>query len=83
MKMKYSKETEKLKKQILALHKIGEQIGGRGSISIFIRSFEEQEMMNEIAPDMNLERDEVDPTCWKNVDTSKCWFYFFDYRQPK
>jgi len=80
--MKYSKETLKLKKQILAAHKLGEQVGTRGSFSIHLRSAEEQQMANEVAPTLGLVRDEVAPTCWKLTESTGYWFYLFDYRPP-
>jgi hypothetical protein len=81
--MKYSKETQKLKKQILAASKLGEQLGTRATIQLHMRSDEEQQMVNEVAPLIGLSRDEVAPTCWKHSSSEGFWFYIFDFWRSK
>ena len=81
-KAKYSKETKQLKRDLQKAAQLCQLMGSRATFQVHMRSEEEQQMANELAPTIGLERDEVNPTCWKKVD-SGWWFYIFDYRGPK
>jgi ribosomal protein S7 len=77
-KTKYSNEVMELKKLIVASYKTAKKMGSRCTVNIHLRNSEEQKMVDELAPELGLARDESAPTCWKKRD--EYWFYVFDFR---